>query len=383
MEQRRLTLSGINIWHLLHMANAVGMIAVSLYLTDHYYETIFPSTLGGGKGLCDLSQFWNCDTATHSPLSSFLGVPTSLFGLIMGLVLLMSSIMPSENQEKTASALTKYNLMGCLILFGYSVLVLGSLCPMCSLYYVMSAIAASLFFLQGLNSWLPSPKVAGTWAAFVLIGGFAVSRHTQGKIEAQNNIAKQVTAQYGALANYGDPDQPSPFRVHSATKDFGSSAIRISVFSDFQCPFCKVVAEQLPSAIRGFEDKVNIQYFFYPLDSACNTSMKHSMHVYACQAAQLAACDESKFLDVHDDIFEKQEELNAEVLREIAKKHGLEECFNSAEAKTRVETSMLATAKYNLKSTPTIIINGKKIEGSVPTPQLRAIFNYILGQNGN
>jgi protein-disulfide isomerase len=39
---------------------------------------------------------------------------------------------------------------------------------------------------------------------------------------------------------------------------------------------------------------------------------------------------------------------------------------------------MNAATKFNLRSTPTIIINGKKIEGSIPTPQFFAIFDELL-----
>jgi len=139
-----------------------------------------------------------------------------------------------------------------------------------------------------------------------------------------------------------------------------------------------MVAEQIPQLVRRYGAHMNVQYLFYPLDSACNPAMKGGMHPFACRAAMLAACDTAKFNQVHDDIFAAQEGMNLDSLQGIAKKHGLEECFNSQSTKAAVETAMNQAAKYNLKSTPTIIINGRKIEGSIPNPQFHAIFEELL-----
>jgi protein-disulfide isomerase len=37
-----------------------------------------------------------------------------------------------------------------------------------------------------------------------------------------------------------------------------------------------------------------------------------------------------------------------------------------------------AATQFNIKSTPTIILNGKKIEGTIPNGQFFAIFDDIL-----
>ncbi len=121
---------------------------------------------------------------------------------------------------------------------------------------------------------------------------------------------------------------------------------------------------------------------FYPLDSKCNSNLKSQMHRYACEAAELAACDEKQFAHVHDEIFANQEKLPNGVLADIAKKYQLKNCVNNEELKNKVITAINQGTKYNLKSTPTIIVNGKKIEGSIPSPQYFAIFDDILAGNG-
>jgi hypothetical protein len=62
-----------------------------------------------------------------------------------------------------------------------------------------------------------------------------------------------------------------------------------------------VVAEQMPELVRRYGNKINIQYFFYPLDHKCNSNIKNKFHENACDAAMVAACDDKKFAKVNDD----------------------------------------------------------------------------------
>src|SRR5690606_11581978 len=116
-------------------------------------------------------------------------------------------------------------------------------------------------------------------------------------------------------------------------------------------------------------DKINIQYIFYPLDSKCNSNVKSRFHDNACDAAALAACDPKKFHEVHDEIFAKQAQLGSGALKEIESKYALQGCTDNKEVVNKVIEGINQGTKYNLKSTPTIIVNGKKIEGTIPNTQ--------------
>jgi protein-disulfide isomerase/uncharacterized membrane protein len=379
MESKKtLTMSGITGRNFLFIMNAAFMIGVSIYLTTHFYNTLFPTQLGGAGSLCNISNFFNCDAATYSKISNIAGIPISFFGIIVGLLFLFTSLMPSIAMEKTSSAISKYNFIGCIILFIFSLVSLGSLCPFCTVYYVLSGIACFLLWKHGINSWVPDLKVTLVWGGILLIGSFFMYQNTAAKADTRNKINTSIVQQYRKLPTIGEPDWESPYKIHMATEKFSESPIRITVFSDFECPFCKVVAEQMPEFIRRYPNKISIQYMFYPLDSKCNPNMKGRMHQNACDAAMLAACDEDKFAEVHDEIFAKQGELGSGALADIAKKHDLQGCFDNEEVKNQVITAINQGTKFNLKSTPTIIVNGKKIEGTIPSNQFFAIFEDIL-----
>jgi predicted DsbA family dithiol-disulfide isomerase/uncharacterized membrane protein len=378
--KKTLTLRGMTGLNFLFIINAVLMIGVSIYLTSHFYETLFPSTLGGAKSLCDISTFFNCDAATYSKVSNLFGIPISFFGIIVGLLFLFSSLMPSESLEKTSSALSKYNFFGCVILFLYSLIALGSLCPFCTLYYILSFVAFFLLWKHGIQSWLPDYKVISLWGCILLAGSFFFYKTTQGKSDVHNKLNASIVEQFRSLPSLGDPDLESPYKVHMATKSFKDAPIRISVFSDFECPFCKVVAEQMPELIRRYPDKINIQYLFFPLDAKCNSNVKTKFHANACDAASVAACDETKFLEIHDEIFAQQKNIGSGLLIDLMNKFGLKNCLDNNLIKDKVISAINQATKYNLKSTPTIIINGKKIEGSIPSAQFFAIFEDILNE---
>jgi len=373
-QKNRLTLNGLTTPNFIFILNAAFMIGTSIYLTSHFYDTLFPTTLGGAKGLCDFSSFLNCDAATYSPLSNIAGVPISLFGILTGLLFLISGLMPSESLEKTASAVSRYNLIGCLLLFTYSLIVLGSLCPFCTLYYALSGVAFFLLHRFGMRSWLPDVKTTAGWTVILLASAFFFFKTTQGKQDSQAKMNTSIVEQFNGLADLGSPDLKSEFIIHEGK----NPKIFVSVFSDFQCPFCKIVAEQMPELVRKYGDVLSIRYFFYPLDSKCNSNVTGRFHDQACDAAMLAACSSEKFLEVHDAIFAAQEKLGQGALKDIEEKYSLQGCLEKEEIKNKVISTINQGSKFNLKSTPTIIVNGRKIEGTIPSKQFFAIFEDIL-----
>jgi protein-disulfide isomerase/uncharacterized membrane protein len=380
MEQKNLTLNGLTGKNVLFILNAVAMIGVSIYLTSHFYDVLYPdpSKLGGPSTLCNISNLFNCDAATYSKISNIAGVPISFFGLVVGALFLFSSLMPSEALEKTSSAISKYNFIGCIGLFLFSLGVLGTLCPFCTVYYLLSGISFYLLSKSSLSSWKPDLKISIGWGVVLLLGSFFMFQTTKGKQDFTKKMSASVVEQYRKLPDLGEPDVESPFKIHMATEKWMDAPLRLTVFSDFECPFCQKVAEQVPELIRKYKTQINVQYMFYPLDSKCNSNMERPMHKNACDAASLAACDEKKFVIVHDEIFENQSKIDHGFLTELAKKHQLENCMNNPELTNKVITSINQGLKYQLKSTPTLILNGKKIEGSIPNPQFFAIFDDIL-----
>ncbi len=377
-ENKSLTLNGLNLQNFLFLLLSFGMMGVSLYLTNHYFQTMFPDGLAQSSSLCDISDYFSCDKTTRSIFGTILGVPTSFFGVLLGLMGMITSLTNSAAIERNTKLFFIVNALGCLFLLGYSLISLGSLCPMCTAYYVFSfaALALLLKYSKLGNRFEPQVFVPFSVAMLILSGiiGYQVSSKSEKNVQLTNSYIKQ----FEALKDYGDPTIESPFKLHAATEKFADAPIRISVFSDFQCPYCQKVGEQMIPIIAEFKENINIQYMFYPLDKSCNEKMEGSMHAYACQAAYLAACDKDKFVAVHDYIFENQSSISAENLKLWEEKFELSGCFDNEVNKAHIQQTMKTGAQFGLRSTPTIIINGKKIEGLIPTIHLREILKTLI-----
>ena len=377
-EKRSVTLNGLVLPNAIFVGLSIIMILLGAYLTNHYYQVMFPSGIDSGTGLCNISEFWGCDNATKSGMGTLLGVPTSIFAIVIGICGIFAAFAGSPGFEKTIKTVLALNLVACSVLFIYSLVALGSLCPMCTAYYIVSALAFFIFFKKSDYGLGVDPKALGVFAAILLIPSVGAALNIKSKVDNQSAQANSFITQFNALKGYGKAPYESPYKLHMSTKNFDDAPIRVTLFSDFQCPFCQSVASQFDDIMEEYKDKINVQYMFYPLDIACNKDMQRSLHAYACDAAYLAACDVNKFKEVHDHLFANQKDINTNGLRDWEKKFGLSGCFKNADNQDVVQQTLNAGKFYKLKSTPTMIINGKKIEGGIDSVMLRAILDSII-----
>lgn len=378
MENNRgITLDKFSTPHLLLILLSSIGVGVSIYLTNHYFEVHFPTGLGEGS-LCDINSYFNCDASTNSILSNIAGVPLSVFGLLFSANILVSCIFGTENHERVNHLLAKINAVGCIGLALFTVIELGSICPFCSVYWVNSILMAILFHKKGLEIETPNLVTVGTMAglALLIVGSSAWS--VSKKENRQNKMRVALINQFTNLPAVAEPT--SQHHVHKGTPNFADGKIRITKFSDFQCPACKSVADIFPDLIERYGDKINIQYMFYPLDQNCNPDMKRQLHPLACQAAYLAHCSGDQFHKVHDEIFLNQRKLTQKWLEDKATSLNALECMKSEATKNIVVDHINKGNELKVRSTPTLIINGKMIAGGRPLNQLIMLFDALLSQ---
>ncbi len=359
---------------------AIAMIGVSLYLTKHYFNVIFPTGMEGASA-CNINSFFNCDTTTNSPASNLMGVPISLFGILAGCFLLLGYLFRNEETEGTNHFLAGVNFVGCIALFLYSLFVLRGLCPFCTVYYVLSGIVFFIFYKYS-DIRRPSFKWLAIYFVLTAIPAGAMYSSVQDKKKNVSILKDSLIQQYDALEKLGTPKQDSPYRIASSTPVFADAPIQISIFSDFQCPACKALSEYMAPLESRYHGKINIQYFFYPLDMACNPKMTHNLHEFACKEAYIAACTGDKFAEVHDKLFAMQDNLTIEALDKYAKELGVTECAASEETKAKVKALLEEGNNFGVSSTPTMLVNGVKIEGVLPLGQLTMILDELLKRSG-
>ena len=165
------------------------------------------------------------------------------------------------------------------------------------------------------------------------------------------------------------------------------AAIRIEVFSDFECPACKVFHEQtLKPLIAEYVDKgkVYLRHYDFPLP----------MHPYAREAAcyACAAGRVGKYERVADTLYARQEvwskdgkidEAVSSVLSpDEAKK--VRVLAKSPEIAAEIDGDIQKGRQANLRQTPTMILthNSKTypISGAVTYPILHRFIDQLLTQ---
>ncbi len=363
--------SSINTTIVLFLLSAC-MIGFSIYLTGHYFELKFPTGLESGS-LCNLNSFFNCDKTTLSAMSNIAGVPISIFGIIIGAFVMIGLFFKNEKYEKSLYFTLIVNAIGCGSLFLYSLLALGGLCPFCTLYYIVSWITLWLFTRKS-ETYKPDFAFLAGFLVIVLVASFFTKANVDKKIANSSSVASDLIKQYYALPNLGTATPASEYKIATAT----NAPIKMQIFSDFECPACKALSELMPQILLRYGGKIDIEYFFYPLDHNCNPSMQRPLHQQACKAAYFAACmPKDNFGTLHDDIFHNQERI-ADYLEGAIKKNQVEKCVADKATKEKIVGMINAATPFNIRSTPSFLLNGVKIEGVLPADQLFAIMDEIL-----
>jgi len=151
---------------------------------------------------------------------------------------------------------------------------------------------------------------------------------------------------------------------------FGSTAQNIVLFefSDFQCPFCAKVQENLREFMDKHQDRVTLVFKHLPLTRI------HPQAIPAAKASW-AAQQQGKFWEYHYALFEEQDKLGEELYLKIANNLELDiEKFNSDRnseaAISSIETDFQLAQKLGISGTPFFVMNGETFSGAVKLSQM-------------
>jgi uncharacterized membrane protein len=377
---------------LLSFVAGAGMMVFSVLTIRHFFAANYPETVWGGS-FCDLNAFFNCDASAYSPVSQFLGVPIGYFGLMVGGLVALGALFPSEALERTNRSIALANVLGVVALFLFSVLYHRSVCLLCGGYYLCSLMSFGLCRQEGRGFFRPSLKVAAAFAVVVAMGAFGLAAFHAARRDAQSGgVAARIVRQYYSLDTVKNPSVISPFWVEKGTDRFEDAPIHIVEYGDLLCPDCKLLADQVARLEGEFTGRMNVAFQFFPLEAACNHVVEKDLHPGACDLAYIAAYDPSKFRAIHDEVFANLRSARDPAWREeLARRHGVEAALTDQKTRDLVQRLLQTGAEYaqtsdryshGIRSTPTMIINNRMVIGTLPYEQLRAIFQALVEEAG-
>ncbi|MFZ0731817.1 MAG: thioredoxin domain-containing protein [Candidatus Sulfotelmatobacter sp.] len=173
-----------------------------------------------------------------------------------------------------------------------------------------------------------------------------------------------------------------------------SAKVVVVNYDDFECPFCARMHETLfPEILKEYGDRVEFIYKDYPLIE---------IHPWALHAAVDANCLAGQNVDAywdfadyihankHDVDVEKTPAARFDAIDKMTmlqgQKHNLDVTKLQSCVKAQNEDAVRASMKegdgLGVSATPTLFINGQKIDGAVPVSELRAALDSALKDAG-
>jgi protein-disulfide isomerase len=144
-----------------------------------------------------------------------------------------------------------------------------------------------------------------------------------------------------------------------ASAGSADSKVKIVEFSDFECPYCSRAADATNQLKAHFGDKVHIVFRHFPLDFHKAAHLAHQ--------ASLEAHAQGKFWAFHDLLFKNQRALSREDLEKYATEVGLDlnkfkAALDAGTHKAAVDADITLGGKVGVDGTPTMFINGARVE---------------------
>jgi len=387
-----------------------ALIIISLvlygYLSSDYYAVQYGTATG--DSICSINAKFDCRTVAASKYSNMVGIPNALLGFMLTFVMLISLFgitLSSDNKEKHQNWLTfayflfSLNALASIVMGSIALFAMDVYCIFCMALYAISFVLLGLFIAFFKDSFkFDGSRFAGLLknttflTLLVAVPAVALLGHKIFQNEySPSAMTKQVNATVRSWKAMPD-------------KDFGSvepmfvlnpgGKVKLTEFADFLCGHCGTASKTIKSFLKTHGD-VEFSFYAYPLDGQCNASFDQNRKYpgFSCTLAKgvLCAQKQGQGVSLHNDIFERQNEyrqiaiesnnegLTTEMLTKLS---GIDEvswktCLNDSKSTDRLQSFVKIGNEAGVKGTPTIYVNGKKLDGGANFMVLKAAHDAV------
>jgi protein-disulfide isomerase len=182
---------------------------------------------------------------------------------------------------------------------------------------------------------------------------------------ARETYVQELRGSRAARTTIALVDPVADVKATAATRTRGGAdaSVEIVEFADFQCPFCGQLEPVMKRVIAGFGDRVRFVWKDFPLSS---------IHEHAEAAAVAARCagEQGAFWQYHDLLFDNQESLSSDQLRQYARDVALDStqfdrCVADPAATLGIRADVEEGTLRGVEGTPTVFINGETLSGAL------------------
>lgn len=173
-------------------------------------------------------------------------------------------------------------------------------------------------------------------------------------------------------------------KINDTDATFGANKdakVKVIIFSDFQCPYCKLFHTVLRDAMKDNKDDIIFDYKFLPLE----------IHAQANDAALAAGCakEQDKFWEYADKLYADQigwsNKNDLVKFKEYARSIGLNatqfnQCLVDKKYQAKIDVDKKEAADFSVSGTPGVFINDQFQSGAISAEQLKAAIDKELSR---
>ncbi|MBQ9149546.1 thioredoxin domain-containing protein [bacterium] len=358
-----------------------------IFFKTNFLETYKPS-------FCAVSELIDCDGVAKTSYALSFGIPNALWGMILYAVMLML-LFVDKIQAKFKNTIfdvfknprSYISTLG-IISFGISILLacisifkIEKICVLCFCTYFINffiAIAAKNEkgyyhdFKTTVVDFIDGAKNHFVLFLIVLIAFISTLYYLDSSLILSPLMKKERTQK----EFFESPVNKYAVKGNILGKE--KAKVVITLYSDYNCPYCRVANIMLHKAAR--EENILVKEVNFPLDVSCNKKIGGTLkgHEASCIYSQfaLAAKKQGKFWGVANILFDKHP---------ISFDHLVAECkmaklgldyeklkldANSPEIIKELQEEIELTHNKKVMATPSIEINGELHVGMLPYDEL-------------
>lgn len=351
-----------------------------IFWKTNFHDTFAPS-------FCAVSDLIDCDGVARTTYALTLGVPNALWGLILYVVMLML-LFVDRIQMKFKNTIfdvfknprSYISFLG-LLSFGLSILLacisifkIEKICVLCFATYFINffiAIAAKnekgylydfkttfIDFIDGAKKHFILFMIVLT--AFITTLWYLETSTILSPHLKEQKLHKEF---YEATTN--------KYAIKGNVLGKKDAKVVINLYSDYNCPFCRVAHIMLHKAAQ--EQNIIVNEINFPLDTRCNPQIGQTLggHESSCIYSQfaLAAKKQDRFWGVADTLFYTHPASYDILVAELEKRNlgldyeKLKKDANSPEILAELNKDIQLSLKKGIFATPSIEINGVITQG--------------------
>ncbi len=399
------------------LLSVAGVVISGVLLYQHYFPDFEMGFISCGKGFSN-----PCITVGQSKYSILFGLPVAAYGLLYFILISFLILVADYAQDKFYKILCgiifPLIIIGLVsdVALGILMIKIGEICQLCILTYIINIflfIIMSLFiknnfskeeivnsitkFFKPDNSDEKATLSLSILFAFFLAFAIFTSSNI---IKMKAGVNKTPETQKSKLLTnfYNQNPEKIDFIKSNLVIGDEDAELKIYIFNDFLCSACYKLYQIEKSIIAKYKNRIQVIYYHYPLDSACNKYIDDAVYPNSCMASQsMYAAAEAGFFEeyfyIHfsgyanyKDSFEKdnitnnlnQTEKQFKIKSDSRQK--FESLMDNKSGESQIKEHIEFAEKMKIEATPTIIISGRKIVGVPPKEILESIIDTELSK---